>query len=85
MPTIFPIHFLFVLLLIIYFLTIIANMFQMFNFAYVECCINIDNEGIKGPPKKKKITKDVSDDELVLTTSRVVLEVNEKGETVIKL
>jgi hypothetical protein len=39
-----------------------------------------NNEGTKGHPKKIKIMKDVNDDELVLSSSRVVLEVNERGE-----
>jgi hypothetical protein len=43
-----------------------------------------NNEGTKGPPNKKKITKDVNDDELVLSSYRVVLEVNDKGKNFYK-
>jgi hypothetical protein len=61
-----------------YFLTIIANMFQTFDFAFVECCVGT-TMGTKCHLKKIKIMKDVNDDELVLSSSRVVLEVNERG------
>jgi hypothetical protein len=37
--------FFFDFLLIMYFLTIIANMFQTFDFTYVECCAGTNNEG----------------------------------------
>jgi len=45
-----------------HFLTIIANMFQTFDFAFVECCAGIDNKETKEYPKKIKIMKVVNDD-----------------------
>lgn len=44
--------FFFDFLQIMYFLTILANMCKTFDFAYVECCVGIDNKGREGPPKK---------------------------------
>ena len=38
-----------------------------------------NNEGTKCHPKKIKIVEDINDDELVLSSSGVVLEVNERG------
>jgi hypothetical protein len=64
-----------------YFLTIIINMFQTFDFAFVECSIGTENKGGKGHPKKIKIMKDVNDDKLVLSSSRVVLKFNKKIKT----
>jgi len=55
-------------------------MFQTFDFAFVECCAWPDNEGTKGHSKKTTIImKDVNDNELVLSSFGVVLEVNERG------
>jgi len=36
-------------------------------------------------PKKIKIIKDVNDDELILSSSGVVLEINQRGKTFIEL
>ena len=54
-------------------------MFQIVNFAFVECCAWTNNEGTKCRPKKIKIMKDVNNDELVLNSSGVVLKVIERG------
>ena len=37
-----------------YFLTIVTDMFQTFDFAYVECCEGNKREGTQGPRKKIK-------------------------------
>ena len=62
-----------------YFLIIIANKFQTFIFIYVECCVRTTNEGTKGRPRKIKNRKNVNNNELIICSSRVVLEVDEKG------
>jgi hypothetical protein len=41
-------------------LTIITNMFQTFDFSFVECCVGNDTEGIEYP-RKIKIMKYVND------------------------
>jgi hypothetical protein len=74
------VKFLFDLLLLLYFLTIIGNRFQTFGFTYVYHCVGNKNKGTKGPPKKKKIMKDLNNDELVLHLFGVLLEVNHRGE-----
>jgi hypothetical protein len=72
--------FFFDLLIILYFLTIIANRFQTFDFMYAYHCVGNKNEGTKYPPKKKIIMKDLNNDELVLHFLGVLLEVNHRGE-----
>jgi hypothetical protein len=64
--------------LIMYFLMILAKRFETFDFTYIECCVRIDNEGTKDSIKKKKVRKDVNDDELVRRSSSMVLEVNKR-------
>jgi hypothetical protein len=59
-------EFFFDFLLLMYFLIIIANMFQNFDFTFVECCVGTNNKETKGCPTKIYIMKDVNDDELVL-------------------
>ena len=49
-----------------------------------KCSTRTNNKGTKCRPKKIKIIEDVNDDELVLSSSRVVLEVNERGENFYK-
>jgi hypothetical protein len=63
----------------------LTKMFQTFNFTHIKCCVEINNKETKGPPKKQKIMKDVNDDEVVLSAFGVVLEVNGKGGTFIKV
>jgi hypothetical protein len=67
-----------------YFLKIIVNMFQTFNFVFVECCAIIDKEETKDCPRKIKIMKDVNDDKLIVNSFGMVLRVNEKGENFFK-
>lgn len=50
-------------------------MLKKFDFAFVECYAGTNNEAIKCYPKKIKIMKNVNNDELVLNSSKVVLEV----------
>ena len=46
-----------------------------------ECCVRNDNEETKCLLKKIKIMKDVNDDDmLVFSSSRDVLQVNERGK-----
>lgn len=60
--------------------TITSNMFQTFNFTYVECYAKNNYKGIKMNYWDFGFTKDVNDNKLVLSLSRVVLEVNHNGE-----
>jgi hypothetical protein len=62
--------FFFEFLIQMYLLTIITNMFQNFDFAFVEYCAGTDNERTQGCHKKIKVTKDLNDDELVLNSSK---------------
>jgi hypothetical protein len=49
-------------------------MFLTFDFAFVECCVRTDYKGTKKDhPKNLKIMKVVNNDELVLSSYRVVL------------
>ena len=55
-------------------------MLQTFEFTFVECCARKDNERTKNCPKNIMIMKDINDDEVVLNSYLVVLEVNERGK-----
>ena len=49
------------------------------DYEFVECCVEIDNEKIRHP-KNIKNKKNVNDDALVISSTVVVLKVNEIGK-----
>ena len=55
------------------------------DFLFFESRVGIDNHGTEGCHKKIQIMKDVNGDELSLSLFGVVLEVNERRNTFIKL
>ena len=57
-------------------LKIIVDMFQTLYFTFVKFFIGTDNEKREWRHKKIKMMKDVDDDELVFSSSRVVLKIN---------
>ena len=58
-------------------------MFQTLDFKFVECCARKNIKEI-GCSKKIKIKKNVNDDELVISSTIVILEVNERGKQYFK-
>ena len=58
---------------------IITIIFQSSDFKFVECCAVMDSKEI-WCPKKISIKKIVNDDDLVISSTRVVMVVNERGK-----
>jgi len=59
-------------------------MSQNLNFKYVDYFTWTESDE-RGRPRNKKIKKDVNNDDLVISSARVVLEVNEREKVFKKL
>ena len=53
-------------------------MFQIFYFTNVESCVGIESEETKSSPKNRKVVMELNDNQLILSSFRIMLEVKKR-------